>query len=67
MSWLENQEVAEAKWSQIQTAENIWLLLGMLVGQSGLFIFLERQTLYEEPSFSFPKSASQLSPTKIQF
>lgn len=67
MSLLENQEVAEARWSQIQTAENIWLLLGMLVGQSHLFIFLERQTIYEESSFSFLKSASHLSPAKIQF
>lgn len=45
MSLLKNQEVAEAKLSQVQTAENIWLLLGTLVGRSSVFIFLERQTL----------------------
>lgn len=66
MFWLSQGE-AEAKCSQIQTAKNIWSLLKMLAGQSSLFVFLERQTLYEEPSFSLPKQAFHLSPTKIQF
>lgn len=53
MSLLKNQEVVESRLSQVQTAENIWLLLGMWVGQSSLFIFIERDTL------------SHPSPTKI--
>lgn len=65
MSLFKNQQVAEAMWIQIGTTENIWLLLGILVGQSSLLIFLGRQTLYVGPSFSFPKSASHLPPVKI--
>lgn len=67
MSWLENQEEAEARCSKIQTTKNIWPLLKTLAGQSSLLMFLEGQTLYEELSFSFPIQAFHLSPAKNQF